>query len=193
MTTFEVSADPPHLFALSPYKPGGSLHQGLAFLQKNVCDVRAVEFARAYRLTDNSIEPVAFSVPRVRTAFFQDDLFPPTRVLWEAALSAAEWFSGKHVDAPRVSLKPEDMPALSGASGGGNTSQRASAKPAPTQAPAPAPAPAPSFATSLHREDAKKKEADIEDAVSGAVGGISNKLEQDDMEGVDEKEWVSGK
>lgn len=57
--------------------------------------MRAVEFARAYRLTNTTIEPVAFSVPRVRTAFFQDDLLPPTRVLWEAALTAAEWFAGE--------------------------------------------------------------------------------------------------
>ncbi len=94
MNTFEVSTDKPHLFALSPYKPGG-LHQGLAFLHKNVVDVKAVEFARAYRLTDTTIEPVAFSVPRVRTAFFQDDLFPPTRVLWEATMTAEEWFAGE--------------------------------------------------------------------------------------------------
>ena len=70
VTTFEVSSDPPHLFALSPYKPGG-LHQGLAFMPKKVVDVRAVEFARAFRLMDGGIEPVAFSVPRVRTTMFQ--------------------------------------------------------------------------------------------------------------------------
>ena len=93
MTTFEVSTDAPHLFPLSPYRPSG-LHQGLAFVHKNVCNVRDVEFARAFRLTNTTIEPVAFSVPRVKTAFFQDDLFPPTRVTWEPTVDAAEWFGG---------------------------------------------------------------------------------------------------
>lgn len=93
VTTFEVSLDPPHFFALSPYKPAG-LHQGFAFLPKNVCDVRKVEFARAYRLTNKTIEPVSFTVPRVKKNFFQDDLFPPTRILWEPTMTSSEWFSG---------------------------------------------------------------------------------------------------
>ena len=70
MTTFEVASDAPHLFPLSPYKAAG-LHQAISFLHKNVCNVRDVEFARAYRITNTTIEPVSFSVPRVKTAFFQ--------------------------------------------------------------------------------------------------------------------------
>ena len=93
MPTFEVSLESPHLFPLSPYRPNG-LHQGFAFLPKNVLDVKNVEFARAYRLTSNTIEPISFTVPRVKTVFFQDDLFPMTKVLWEPALSAQEWFQG---------------------------------------------------------------------------------------------------
>merc|ERR1719245_2739603 len=73
--TYEVADESPYLFELSPYRPSG-LHQGLAFLPKNVCSVRDVEFAKAYRLTDTSIEPISFTVPRVKTNFFQDDLFP---------------------------------------------------------------------------------------------------------------------
>ncbi len=47
----------------------------------------------------------------------------------------------------------------------------------------------PSATTSLDREETKKKEADIENAVSSTVV-VSDQLEQDKMEGVDEKEWV---
>ena len=93
VTTYEVSLDAPHLFALSPYRPSG-LHQGLAFLPKNIVDVKNVEFARAYRLTNNTIEPISFTVPRVKTVYFQDDLFPNTKVLWEPTLSAEEWIQG---------------------------------------------------------------------------------------------------
>jgi coronin-7 len=39
----------------------------LSFLPKNQCDVKAVEFAKCYRLTnDNSIEPLSFTVPRLK-------------------------------------------------------------------------------------------------------------------------------
>lgn len=93
MTTFEVSVDAPHLFPLSAYKPAG-LHQGFSFLPKNVCNVREVEFARAFRLSNTMIEPISFTVPRVKTAYFQDDLFPPTKVLWESTMSSKEWLSG---------------------------------------------------------------------------------------------------
>ena len=47
------------------------MHQAISFLHKNACNVRDVEFARAYRITNTTIEPVSFSVPRVKTAFFQ--------------------------------------------------------------------------------------------------------------------------
>ena len=40
---------------------------------------------------------------------FQDDIFPPTRALWEATVSADEWFGGSEKTAPRVSLRPDDM------------------------------------------------------------------------------------
>ncbi len=93
MTTFEVSLDAPHLFPLSPYRPNG-LHQGFAFLPKNILDVKNVEFARAYRLTTNTIEPISFTVPRVKTVYFQDDLFPMTKVLWSPTLTAQEWLQG---------------------------------------------------------------------------------------------------
>jgi len=128
-----VSLDPPYCFPLSPFCPSGP-HHSLAFLPKVVCDVRAVEFARAYRAMDSTIEAVAFTVPRDETQFFQvikyffpfnmdrsklmsifiqgrnksiycselksshfqDDLFPPTKVLWEPTLTAALWFAGQN-------------------------------------------------------------------------------------------------
>ena len=93
VATFEVSLESPHLFALSPYRPSG-LHIGLSFLPKNILDVKQVEFARAFRLTNTTIEPISFTVPRVKTEFFQSDLFPSTRVLWTPTLTAQEWLQG---------------------------------------------------------------------------------------------------
>lgn len=63
--SFEVAEDYPHLFALADYKAENAL-QGLAVLPKYVCDVKRVEFLRAYQLTANSVEPVSITVPRVK-------------------------------------------------------------------------------------------------------------------------------
>lgn len=63
--TFEVSVDEPQLTALSHFK-ADSLHQAVSFLPKSSVSVRNVELARAMRLTSNSIEPVAFRVPRLK-------------------------------------------------------------------------------------------------------------------------------
>jgi len=183
VTTFEVASDSPHLFPLSPYRAAG-LHQGLAFLPKKACDVRAVEFARAYRLTSNAIEPVAFSVPRVKTKFFQDDLFPPTKVTWHATMSAKEWFNGEDKTVERMSLQPEDMDALTENSVSRASSVRTTSVESNDKS---------SAVNSFDKEAMKKKEADLEDAVSVAVGSVSHQLEQDRMEGVDEAEWVRNK
>lgn len=110
-------------------------HQGFIFLPKTVCDVREVEFARALRLGQSTLEPVAFHVPRVKVGggdpavfwrggqeagpcsaplalqkeYFQDDIYPPTRVWWEPALGASAWLSGEDGQQRRTSLKPTDM------------------------------------------------------------------------------------
>ncbi|XP_064636401.1 coronin-7-like isoform X2 [Lineus longissimus] len=105
---FEIGTDAPHIFELSAYKANG-LHQGLSFLPKNQCDVKKVEFARSYRLTNTTVEPLIFTVPRVKKEYFQDDVFPDTKVLWEPTLTADEWFSGVDKEPRRISLKPEGM------------------------------------------------------------------------------------
>lgn len=45
----------------------------------------------------------------VQSDYFQDDLFPPTRILWEPSMSAQEWFAGSNVPAKKLDLKPDDM------------------------------------------------------------------------------------
>ena len=62
---FEVLPEEPYLFPLANHN-AQCLHQALSFLPKNQCDVRKVEFAKALRLTSNSVEPLSFIVPRVK-------------------------------------------------------------------------------------------------------------------------------
>lgn len=89
----------------------------------------------------------------------------------------------------RVSLKPEDMRNLSEGSGSATTVKRTSV---PQQRNSNV---TPDISVSNHmnsfsREMSKQKEQDIENSVSTMMGDMDLKLEQDDMEGADEKDWV---
>ncbi|CAH2006359.1 unnamed protein product [Acanthoscelides obtectus] len=117
---FEITEESPHICPLSHHR-SSTLHQGLSFLTKNICDVSNVEFAKALRLTNNSIEPLSFTVPRIKTDLFQDDLFPDTSVTWTPTLTSSDWFNGKDKLPERMSLKPEGMELLSECQGQANS------------------------------------------------------------------------
>jgi hypothetical protein len=140
-------------------------------------NVRDVEFARGYRLTTNYIEPISFTVPRVKSTFFQDDLFPPTRVLWQASCSGARWLAGELGAALWVSLRPHDMPALSN---GMSSTKPAAIKKASTTTTM--------TSSGLNREEADNMGKGLKDSVSRILG-TTHSLEQDCMEGVEDKDW----
>lgn len=108
--TFDITDESPYICPLSHHRASTS-HQGLSFLMKNQCNVTIVEFAKALRLTNNTIEWLSFTVPRLKSELFQDDLFPPTRVSWQPSMTAEEWFDPAVKDKlpMRISLQPEDM------------------------------------------------------------------------------------
>lgn len=183
---FEVTEEAPYICPLSHHRCN-SLHQGLSFLPKNVCDVSSVEFAKALRLTNNTIEPLSFTVPRIKTDLFQDDLFPPTRVTWKPTLSAEEWFNGKDKAVQRISLKPEGMDSLSDSQG-----QAVVERPINKSASQPfigATQPFNRLGWNVEMSgQTKAKQEEIQKSVSSRME-INLKLEQDDMEGVDPTEW----
>jgi coronin-7 len=174
---YEIAEDSPHMFPLSSFKCS-TPSQGLAFIpHKNAMNVRDVEFARAYRLTVNAIIPISFTVPRVKSTFFQDDIFPPTRVLWAPSSSGSAWLEGKDANPAWISLQPADMPSLSNSNGGPNKiiSQT----------------PKPNIKTNnsiLTKDEAKEVGKDLTESVSKMLE-TSDTLEQDTMEGVDDKDW----
>ncbi|KAK4887740.1 hypothetical protein RN001_004011 [Aquatica leii] len=182
--TFEITEEAPYICPLTHHRCT-SLHQGLSFLPKNECDVGNVEFAKALRLTNNTIEPLSFTVPRIKTELFQDDLFPPTKVTWDAGIGSADWFAGKDKAPQRISLKPEGMDALSDSQGQPNSDPKTN-KSASESFTSPA----------VNRlgwggdisGQIKLKQDEIQKSVSSRLE-VNMKLEQDDMEGVDEKEW----
>ncbi|CAG9819814.1 unnamed protein product [Phaedon cochleariae] len=182
---FEITEEAPYICPLSHHRCS-SLHQGLSFLPKNACDVSNVEFAKAFRLTNNSIEPLSFTVPRIKTELFQDDLFPPTRVTWKPTMTSSEWFGGKEALPQRISLQPEGMDALSEAQGQPNsTSERTINKSAST--PFIGGASKVGWDVELS-EQTKNKQEELKKSVSNKLE-VNMSLEQDDMEGVDENEW----
>uniref|UniRef100_A0A1B6F9M1 Coronin n=1 Tax=Cuerna arida TaxID=1464854 RepID=A0A1B6F9M1_9HEMI len=182
---FEVCCEPPFLCPLSHHRCS-SLHQGLSFLPKRSCDVSIVEFAKALRLTNTTIEPLSFTVPRIKSDLFQDDLFPPTKVTWEPTMTAAEWFSGANCQARRISLKPEGMDNLSEAQGAASVSPSSKEPTKQTQS-QPQPFNRLAWTPDLVAST-KQKQEQIQKSVSSKVE-VNMKLEQDQMEGVDEREW----
>ncbi|KAK3584488.1 hypothetical protein CHS0354_006018 [Potamilus streckersoni] len=168
--TFEVHQEPPHLFQMSNCKPEG-LHQALAFMPKKTCDVRKVEFARAWRLTSTSVEPVSFTVPRVKTEYFQDDLFPDTKVTWEPVLSSSDWFRGQNKLQRKISIRPPDMKLLSEAPVEASKVKKFE-----------------SFNPETYKSDEQKKE-ELMNAMVNKLSLQEEPMPQDLADGVDSDEW----
>ncbi|RKP07623.1 hypothetical protein THASP1DRAFT_16790 [Thamnocephalis sphaerospora] len=80
------------LFFLSEYKAADP-QRGIAFMPKHALHVRDCEIARAYKLSNTTVEPVSFVVPR-KAGTFQSDIFPLTAST-HSALTADEFFNGK--------------------------------------------------------------------------------------------------
>ncbi|XP_068984370.1 coronin-7 isoform X1 [Bombus flavifrons] len=183
---FEVTEEPPYCCPLSHHRCS-SLHQGLSFLPKNKCDVASVEFASALRLTNNTIEPLSFTVPRIKSELFQDDLFPPTKVTWKPTMTATEWFNGANKQACRISLKPPGMDNLTENQGQGVVTAPVAAK---QQSATPFSVSAQPFNRLGWNPDVKAKQEEIQKTMSNFVGDVIQcSLEQDHMEGVEEHEW----
>nr|XP_019042887.1 actin cross-linking [Kwoniella bestiolae CBS 10118]OCF21817.1 actin cross-linking [Kwoniella bestiolae CBS 10118] len=86
---------------------------GLVFMPKRMVDVKKVEVARALRLTGKTLEEVAFSIPRNKPAFFQDDIYIPTNDVEKYVMSTSEWLEGKNISPKKIDLNPEGMIPLS--------------------------------------------------------------------------------
>uniref|UniRef100_A0A8V5FKW6 Coronin n=1 Tax=Melopsittacus undulatus TaxID=13146 RepID=A0A8V5FKW6_MELUD len=168
---YEVMPEPPYFLECNSFT-SSEPHKGFIFLPKTVCEVREVEFARALRLGQSTLEPVAFHVPRVKKEYFQDDIYPPTRVWWEPALSARAWLTGEDGQQRRTSLQPADMTPVSQA---------------PKEAPLRKFVPASVY---LEEKSDEQKKEELLSAMVARLGNREDPLPQDSFEGVDEDEWA---
>ncbi|CAI4229179.1 unnamed protein product [Auanema sp. JU1783] len=168
---FEVCYDSPYFLSLTDYK-GDSGCQSIAFHNKKVCDVMAVEFQRGWRLSEKSLELMIFRVPRVKKDGFQTDLFPDALVTWEPTLTMDEWFDGDERAPMFRSLKPNGVASIN------------SAPPVLTQLAKRSNIP--------DTTDKKVEETEVKKQVESSWSDQIVKdgtLEQDKMEGVAEEEW----
>ncbi|XP_053813197.1 coronin-7 isoform X4 [Vidua chalybeata] len=168
---YEVTPEPPYFLECNSFA-SNEPHKGFVFLPKTACEVREVEFARALRLGQSTLEPVAFHVPRVKKEYFQDDVYPPTRVWWEPALGAGAWLDGQDGQQRRASLRPADMVPVSEA---------------PKEAPARKFVPASVY---LEEKTDEQKKEELLSAMVARLGNRDDPLPQDSFEGVDEDEWA---
>jgi len=135
---FEVTDEGQFVYYLSEYK-SNTAQNGMGYLPKRGVDVANTEIARLFKATANTIEPIAFTVPR-KGGQFQDDLYPDTASN-VPALSADEWKSGTSAHPKKMSLAPgaerssAPAPAFnpthssgSSSSGGGSETDRLKAR-----------------------------------------------------------------
>ncbi|XP_040297752.1 coronin-7-like isoform X1 [Bufo bufo] len=167
---YEVIPESPYFLECNSFI-SSEPHKGFQYLRKVDCTVPEVEILRAIRLCSNSVEPVAFRVPRVKKEFFQDDVFPPTRVTWEPALTAEEWLSGKDKQQRSINLCPEGMIPVSQAP-----------KEVPTKKYVPS-------SVYLQEKTDEQKKEELLNAMVAKLGNRDDPLPQDAFEGVDEDEW----
>ncbi|PIO68695.1 WD domain, G-beta repeat protein [Teladorsagia circumcincta] len=172
---YEVSCDAPYLLPLTPYT-APLIGQAIAFHNKKRCDVMAVEFQRAWRLTERTLEQVIFRVPRVKKDVFQSDLFPDALVTWRPVMTAEEWLAGSSKAPQFESLMPEGVSAL--------------AKPVPFVAPSrPLQKPLLSGLEHAHEPKIEPDRKEVQNSWSSKI--VEDRtLEQDEMEGVSEEEWT---
>ncbi|KAI9139726.1 hypothetical protein BKA69DRAFT_1083913 [Paraphysoderma sedebokerense] len=99
---FEYVDEESSMHYLSEYK-SSEPQRGIGFMPKRGCDVNNNEIARAYKVHNNLIEPISFTVPR-KADSFQADIFPPTPGD-QPSMSADEFFGGKTAPPKLISLE----------------------------------------------------------------------------------------
>ncbi|KII62075.1 Coronin-7 [Thelohanellus kitauei] len=103
-------------------------HSTACLLRKDLCDVRGIEVARFVRLLKSSTELVSFTVPRYKAEYFHDDLYPPTRKIWEASMSVDDYINKKDNLQGTLDLQPEGLQKMSEADSGAQKIPRYNSK-----------------------------------------------------------------
>ncbi|XP_035222678.1 coronin-7-like [Stegodyphus dumicola] len=129
---------------------------------------------------------MSFHVPRLRSEYFQDDLFPPTHETWKPSVTSSEWFMGIDKPLKMINMLPDGMTPLSEA-------------PPPVKTAVKKPSDAPvnivfegevALESSLaFLQNSKEKEEKIVQSMLSQCELKEDSLPQEAFEGVDPDEW----
>ncbi|KAJ3354489.1 Coronin-7 [Entophlyctis luteolus] len=147
---------------------------GVSFVPKIECDIRAVEVARCFRLTPNTVEQVSFKVPRLKKEYFQDDIFP--LLLKTKSVEVENWTSlsdSTPLPFETVDLRPADLEPLSSV-------QVQTTPTTHTRS---------STTIAVEVSEAQKKATAMEQMRRLALADESGGMAQDKFQGVEDDEW----
>ena len=88
---------------------------GICLMPKTLVNVRDVEITKMLKLTQNSVVPITYILPRQRKEFFQDDVYLPIKST-VPSIEIGDFISsspGSSINIKTIDLKPEDMINLS--------------------------------------------------------------------------------
>jgi coronin-1B/1C/6 len=153
---YELVNENPYCYPVSDHR-SQTPAKGIAWVPKRGLNIMGCETARLMKLTNNSVEPLCFFVPR-KSEVFQEDLYPDTQAS-EPSHTADQWLAGSN--------KPPKLMSLNPAAG-----HQASSKPKPAAATAAtAPKSIPVLQAELAQANARIKQ--LEERLAAA--GLSTK------------------
>ena len=100
---YEMTNENPFCYPVSDHK-SQTPAKGMAWVPKRGLNIKGCETARLLKLTNNSVEPLSFMVPR-KAEFFQEDLYPDTQSL-DPSHTADQWLAGSDKPPKLMSLNP---------------------------------------------------------------------------------------
>lgn len=128
----------------------------------------------------------------LQSEYFQDDIFPKTRITWKAATTSEKWFNGCSLTPEVLDLRPAEMENLSNAPPPPITPKRTYAPPLQDSVPI-------QFEGKVNMESSlsvinsgRRQQEKLVQSMSGRVNCLVTKdLPQKSFEGVGDEEWVS--
>ncbi|NXX84869.1 CORO7 protein, partial [Urocolius indicus] len=102
---FEAAAAQPALTPVTQCRTEGRT-RGLAAVPRLALDVMACEVLRVLQLTDTTLVPISYVVPRKSVQDFHEDLFPDCAGMLPATSAQAWWAGDSQQQVRRVSLHP---------------------------------------------------------------------------------------
>lgn len=125
---YEMTGSDPYVYPVADHR-SQTPAKGIAWVPKRGLNIMGCETARLMKLTNNSVEPLCFFVPR-KAEVFQEDLYPDSAST-EPSHSADEWLAGSNLPPKLISLNP----SASGSAGSASAAKPKAATVAPKSIP----------------------------------------------------------